>query len=362
MADKIPVLITGVGGGGHGHELVKALRLAGGYHLIGVDMSPTSFGLLDVDEAFLVPPANDPRFIETLLSLCKQFGVQVLVTGSEPELRVISTQSEYFIEEGVFPLINTPEVIDIGMDKQKTMSFLEAHSFAHPVFLAVANESDIPLDFPLPAVVKPAVGSGGSKNIYLVQDQAELRFACFILRKRGQIPLLQEYVGTPDDEYTVGILHSMDGEFVGSIALHRHILSGLSSLTKVPNLTGRKELGEVLAISSGVSQGDFKNYPEVRAACEEIATKLGSKGPINIQCRFVNGTLFPFEINPRFSGTSYQRALAGYNEAHLLIRHQLFGDVFPKPIQFQHGTVVRALEERFMPKDQSFPIYRLPES
>src|SRR5687768_13610784 len=58
--EAISVLVTGVGGGGHGHEVAKALKLADRYRIVGLDMSPTSFGLFDLDAAFVVPPASDP--------------------------------------------------------------------------------------------------------------------------------------------------------------------------------------------------------------------------------------------------------------------------------------------------------------
>jgi len=123
-------------------------------------------------------------------------------------------------------------------------------------------------------------------------------------------------------------------------------MSGLSNRVRIRNRTGRDDLGPVLAISSGVSQGYVKEYREVREACERISSALESTGPLNIQCRFVNGVLYPFEVNPRFSGTTYIRALMGFNEPDILIRHHALGVPVPRPIEYRFGHVVRALEER----------------
>lgn len=348
--ERTTVLVTGVGGGGHGHEIVKALRLAGRYHIIGVDMSDISLGLFDADEAFIVHSSTRPDYLPTLLDICRQKNVKVLFHGSEPELKAFSRNREQIVAAGVLLPINTANIIEMGMDKWQTMTFLSEHGFAMPHTLLVALEEDIPKEFPLPAVIKPAVGGGGSNNTYLVQDLEELQFACRLLVRQGMRALLQEYVGTPADEYTVGVLHTLEGELVGSIALRRYILSGLSNRIKIPNRTGREELSPLLAISSGVSQGEIREFPEVRQACERIATTLGSRGPLNIQCRFVEGTLYPFEINPRFSGTTYIRALMGFNEPDLMIRHHLLGEALPEKIEYRFGRIVRGLVERSVPE------------
>lgn len=347
MSDARPgVLITGVGGGGHGHEIAKALLLADRYRVVGLDMSPTSFGLFDLESAFLIPPSSDPAYIETLVEICREQAIDVLIHGSEPELNAISAHREVFQAEGVLPLINTREVIDLCMDKWATVEALRKADLPVPVSALVEPEDGIPEDFPLPAVIKPSVGGGGSNNTFLAQDRAEFVDACRTIMQQGKAAIVQEYVGTPRDEFTVGVLSTLDGDLVGSFALNREIMSGLSNRVKVANRTRRDDLGPVLAISSGVSQGYVREFPDVREACERIAVALGSKGPLNVQCRFVNGVLYPFEVNPRFSGTTYIRAMMGFNEPDLLIRHHLLGAPMPNPVEYRYGHVVRALVER----------------
>jgi carbamoyl-phosphate synthase large subunit len=346
MTKKIRVLVTGVGGGGHGHEIVKALRLAERYHLIGVDMVVSSFGLFDVDEAYIVPPASDSRYLDILLDICQKRKAKVLIHGSEPELKVISRNRDALLKAGVLPLINSYEVIERCMDKWATIVFLREQGFHFPFSRLAHTEGEIPRDFPLPAVIKPAIGGGGSNNTFVVQDFDELEFACRYLVRQYKVALVQEYVGTAGDEYTVGVLSTFDGELVGSIALRRYLLSGLSNRIQIPNRTDRRDLSSILTISSGISQGTIDEYPEVRRVCERIAEILCSRGPVNIQCRFVDGKLYPFEINPRFSGTTYIRALMGFNEPDMLIRRHLLGEVLPHPVRYRFGMVVRGLEER----------------
>ncbi|MBN1306083.1 MAG: ATP-grasp domain-containing protein [Anaerolineales bacterium] len=346
MSERISVLVTGVGGGGNGHEMVKTLRLADRYKLVGVDMTSNSLGLYDVDESYLVPPATSPEYVDVLLNLCAKKDLKILIPGSEPELNILSKNRDVFLQVGVTLLINTDEVIERGLDKWKTISHLKENGFHVPVTILVHAVEDIPLDFPLPAVVKPAIGGGGSNNTFLVQDRAELNFACSSLVIQGKVVLLQEYIGTPDDEYTVGVLHSMQGDLLGSIAMRRYILSGLSNRIKMRNRTDKMDLSPILAISSGISQGEINDFPDIRSICEAIAATFNSMGPLNIQGRFVNDQWYTFEINPRFSGTSYMRALMGFNEPDMLIRLHILNDSLSLPVKYKFGTVVRGLREQ----------------
>jgi carbamoyl-phosphate synthase large subunit len=326
--------------------MVKTLRLAGRYRIIGVDMVASSFGFSEVDEGYTVPPASDPQYLDVLLDICSARRVKVLIHGSEPELKVLSEHREQVAGAGILLPINSRAVIEMGLDKWATFRALRDHGFRVPETMVVHSPRELRTDFPLPAVVKPAVGGGGSNNTFLVQERDELEFACLYLTRQGKSALLQEYVGAPHDEYTVGVLSTLEGCFVDSIALRRNILTGLSNRLKSANRTRRAELSPVLAISSGVSQGVIADFPEVRRKCEAIARAVNSVGPINIQCRFTQGELYPFEINPRFSGTAYIRALMGFNEPDMLIGHHLLGEQIPTPVPYRFGEVVRGICEQ----------------
>lgn len=347
LSSTINVLVTGVGGGGHGNEVMKALRLADtSYRIISVDMSPTSLGLYQAARSYIVPPAHRSEYIEALLKICSKEQVQVLVTGSEPELKVVSANRQCFADAGVLTLINDSRVIDLCMDKWATICFLAENGFNVPQSVLLESEDDCAKVEQMPVVVKPAVGGGGSNLAFIAQDHEELSFFTRYILKAGGLPMAQEYLGTPEEEYTVGVLTTFDGELVGSLAVHRYILSGLSNRMKVQGRTG-SYVGHTLALSSGISQGVIEDYPEVRAECERLAKAIGSKGPINVQLRSVNGRVYPFEINPRFSGTTAFRALAGYNEPDILIRHHVLGKPIG-PVSYEYGVVVRGLVERFI--------------
>jgi carbamoyl-phosphate synthase large subunit len=342
---RFVVMVTGVGGGGHGEQIVKALRLAPtAYTIVGGDMTPVSTGFARVDHPCILPPARDPQYIDAVLAVCRRRGVRALFHGSEAELKVMSRERDRIEAAGIFLPINPAEVIDTCMDKARTVAFLQAHGFGVPRTVTIRSGADL-ADVPfLPAVLKPSVGGGGSAGVLLAQTREELQaFGGFLLESYPEF-IVQEYVGRPEDEYTVGVLLSMDGELINSIAVRRYILSSLSNRIKVPN-RGDPALGPILAISSGVSQGDVGRFPEVTRQCEEMALALGCRGAVNIQCRFVDGRVVVFEINPRFSGTTSLRAMVDYNEPDVLIRRHCLGERIEAGFPYREGVILRGLEE-----------------
>ena len=351
MTFPITVMVTGVGGGGHGEQIVKALRLGKvDYRIVGTDMSPFSKGLYEIDSPEIVPPASDPDYIGSLLRICERHGVAAVFHGSEPELNVLSRHRCEFANRGIFLPLNPQHVIDICMDKFKTCDFLKNAGFQTAAFRKVTSLKDLEDFDVLPAVLKPSVGGGGSANVFLAQTRQELQSFGGYLHAIYPEFMVQEYVGTPETEFTVGVLMSMDGELLNSIAVKRIIMTALSSRLKAPNRTARKELGTMLAISNGISQGAIDRFPDVTGPCERIATALGCRGAVNIQCRVMNGAVYPFEINPRFSGTTSLRAMVGYNEPDVLIRkHVLKQEIQPR-FPYASGTILRGLSEVFIDK------------
>jgi carbamoyl-phosphate synthase large subunit len=341
-------MVTGVGGGGHGEQILKALKMAQyPYVIVGGDMNPCSMGLAEVDHPYILPPASSPSYIDKVLRVCRKHNVKALFHGSEPELEVFSKHRERIEEKGILLPINSAGTIELCMDKFKTSKKLQELGFTVPKTCIVERENDLKsIDF-FPAVLKPSVGGGGSNNIFLAQTADELHFFGVSLLNNIGTFVAQEYVGTPDSEYTVGVLCDMEGNFINSIAVKRMILSGLSNRIKLRNITGNTAFGPTLAISSGISQGEIGCFPEISSICERIALAVGCRGAINIQCRYAQGKVFVFEINPRFSGTTSLRAMVGYNEPDILIRKHVLGETITPRFPYREGTIMRGIKEVF---------------
>ncbi|OGD56672.1 hypothetical protein A2V71_03615 [Candidatus Berkelbacteria bacterium RBG_13_40_8] len=340
----IRVLITGAGGGSVGSQILDALKMAKTpYYIVSTNTNPNKTGLYSVDKGYLLPKAEDPQYIFELLKICKYEKIQVIIPGSEQELGVIGLNVAKFKENKILPLINTPEVIEICQNKLKTMEALKANGLLYPKY-AILGKKTLPKGFSFPVVIKPSKGGGGSRNVFIIQDQNDLEFYGTYYKKKGLIPLIQEYIGTPNHEYTVGVLSDLEGKILGSIALRREISGNLSTLLQIEN---KKDKNNPLTLSTGVSQGFVDDYNDVRKYCEKIAFVLGSRGPLNIQCRKTPKGIYTMEINPRFSGTSSIRALLGFNEPDTLIRKHLLGEKVSE-MRYKKGLVLREFRMEYI--------------
>lgn len=350
---KVNVMVTGVGGGGNGEQILKCLEMSSlDLKLYGCDMDKKSKGLAKVSKGFVVPPASDPNYLACIMKICKENNITALFYGSEPELKVFSNNRKIFEDEGIYIPLNSQEVIEICMDKTKTMEFLSKEGFDIEKYWEIDNADKLSHVNLFPVVLKPSVGGGGSVNTFIAQDREELFFFGTYLLKLYKTFLVQEYVGDPFHEYTVGVMSSDSGECLNSIAVKKNILSGLSNKMKIPNRTGRTDLGDILVISSGISQGEIGRFIEVTEPCQRIACRLHATAPINIQCRLYQGKIYVFEINPRISGTASLRAMVGYNEPEMLIREHILGETIEKNFRYREGIIVRGLDETFLDEER----------
>jgi carbamoyl-phosphate synthase large subunit len=334
------VLIAGVGGASLGTELAKCLRYAGGYEIVGCDISPYAFGHYDsnFDRTFLV---DRGRYIDDLVSLCRCERIDCIVPGGdEPAVRV-SRAEDLFVKIGVRICHNNAALVDRLSHKGRCFEVLSAIGIATPVTVTVASSEDLRL-VPLPCIVKPATGSGGSSFVFFARTSAEAELYCTYLHYNNRIPVAQEYIPHTGGEFTVGVISRTDGSCAGAIAMRRSFNSKLSVAMQ----------GEDFVISSGYSQGQIEEFPEIRAVASEIAQRLGSTGPLNVQGRMTaEGTFVPFEINARFSASTFLRTLAGFNEVDFYTRLAL-GLPPRSELGIKPGWYLRTLSEVAVPSEE----------
>jgi carbamoyl-phosphate synthase large subunit len=319
---KVNVLVTGAGGGGIGEQVIKALRIGrNDYFIVATDIRKDSVAICLGDVFCILPPSGSSEYISELIKYCEEYNCQVAIPGSEPELIKIASNIDLFQRAGIFVPINTIDLIRLCSDKMVFNDFLRKNNFAFcDTIRIVSNLIPSNLDN-FPYVLKPASGSG-SKDVFIVQSYAEIKSILDYLGSENNF-LLQEYVGTATEEYTVGILCTPGRGYIKHIILKRDLSLGLSIKQSVLNKSGKSIFGDKLVISTGISQGEFVTNSLIDEAVMKIVKLLSPISTVNLQCRIHENKVYIFEINPRFSGTTNLRAIVGFNEPEYIINERL---------------------------------------
>ncbi len=332
---KTKVMIAGIGGASLGTEIHKSLMLAGRYEIYGCDISSTAYGLYDPGFAGTFHIGRD-NYADEVLDACRKSGAELLIAGGEGPMLLLNESSARFREAGIRIVSNSPDVVTICSNKETTFEYLAENHVAVPRTRAISGRSDLD-SVGLPCIVKPAINSGGSASVFFAVNEDDAIVYAEYIHRSGSYPIAQEYVDIQEGEFTIGVLSLPDKSIAGSIALRRSLDAKLSVAYR-----GRGGI-----ISSGYSQGYIGEYPDLCRQAELIALAVGSRGPLNIQGRVRQGMLLPFEINPRFSASTYLRALAGFNEIDIFIRCLQTGSR-PEPVAIRPGWYLRSLAEQYV--------------
>jgi carbamoyl-phosphate synthase large subunit len=328
------VLVAGIAGASLGTEIAKALgRAAIRYRILGCDISPLAFGHYSdyFEKTFLVEPDD---YVANLLALCTRERVDAVVPGGDRPMALIAAAKALFAETGVAVAMNSAQIVARCSDKFACSEALASLGFTVPRGTLVADDAAAARQ-PVPCVVKPNAQGGGSAYVFYAHTRTEVELYARYIRDNGREAVAQEYVPLDGGEFTVGVLSLPNGSVAGAIALKRAFPAKLSIAASGPHFL----------ISSGVTQGHIGSYPAVTQAAIEMAKALGSVGPLNVQGRLDSkGRFVPFEINPRFSASTYLRALAGFNEIDVFLQELLAleGD---RTLTVRPGWYLRSLTE-----------------
>lgn len=338
MSRKLTVLIAGIGGASLGTEILKCLLLAGRYEVYGCDISPLAFGHYQHGfRGTLLVDRDD--YVGSVLRVCAETGAQYVIPGGEEPMVLLAREGERLAAAGVGFAGNDPAVVTRFSDKRLTFETLAQMGIQTPITLTVKEPRDLdPMRYP--CVVKPATGSGGSTFVFLAGDREEALLYVSYLTRNGSTAIVQEYLPEDEGEFTIGVLSLPDRRVAGSVAMRRLFNSKLSVLHR----------GRLGLISTGYSQGYIDEYKTWRETAERIAVAIGSAGPINLQGRVRRGAFVPFEINPRFSASTYLRAMAGFNEVDVFLQFLATGHV-NQASPLRPGYYLRSLTETYVPPE-----------
>lgn len=319
------VLVTSAGSV-LGQAIIKSLKIIKRFDLEihTADPNPNAAGFYMGTFKYFIEYANSNEYIPNLKKLLKMIQPEVVFVGTDVELLLISkAKNELESTYNTKIIVSDPSVIEMADDKYKTYQYLTKIGFGAPKTLLLEdfNSADSQ-NFPL--ILKPRIGAR-SIGVYLIQNQSELKERCKLVNQ----PIVQEYLSMVK-EYTAGVLYFDDNNYT-SIVMERTLKDG-NTFTAIP-----------------------LPYCWINESLEKLTKIIKPFGPINYQFKIEGTQIKIFEINARYSGTTFFRCLANVNEVEMTLLY-LSGKVPIKQPKITFDIkILRYYEEIVIPIENDHP-------
>lgn len=297
---------------GRRNYLVKYFQeaLAGRGQVFAADASADAPALQQADKSFILPALSDPAYIDTLLTLCQQHRVLLLISLNDLELPLLARHRARFRELGTIPVISAPQVVDMCFDKWRAFKFLKASDIDTPdtyLSLADAHEALARGEITFPLAVKPRWGAA-SVGIQYSDDDEELQLDYRLAKKRLPRTFLREInASDPErcvliqkrlcgEEYGLDIVNDLEGRYVCTFAKKKLAMrAGETDRALTVKSTRLETIGGVLG------------------------RKLGHIGVLDCDVIVAENHCYVLDMNPRFGGGYPFSQLAGANLPAVLI-------------------------------------------
>lgn len=315
----ITVLMTGAGAP-EAPGIISCYRNNGERNIkvIGVDMKPRVPSIVLLDDFYVVPGADNYKFIDAVLSIAVNNNVDIIQPLVTKELEVFATNEKIFSEAGIKVCISKIENLKIANDKGLLLNKLKKAGLAVPEFYVVKKSDEFykaceKMGYPGRTICFKPTKSNGSRGFRIIDPGIDKGWLLFkekpnstyikfdeaqeILSSMNEIPelLVMEYL--PGKEYSVDML--VDN---GNVKYC------------IPRL--RTEMNGGISTKCVIEE----NY-EVIDYCCEVAKELMLNGNVGIQVRYsLEDEVKILEINPRLQGSIVACAAAGVNLPYLGIK------------------------------------------
>jgi len=294
--DRLSIAVTGVGAI-IGQGIVRSLRASNRpFRVVGVDRNSKTPGthLCDCFEAKTSLNESEPGYLEFWCDLVRRHQVKLVLPGLDVDVEFLDAHRDTFKALGCELALNTRDLISQTRDKWEFGLLLEragmpsipsARPKSWPEALAALG--------PAPLLLKPLRGNG-SRGIVKLHDLIDFEY----WSQRSADPwMLQQIVGSDDQEYTVGVFGLGGGRFLGPLIMRRRL-----------STTGNTLEAEVVL-----------HHTTLERSIATICQRFEPLGPTNLQFRVEGDTAYLLEINPRFSSSNSLRTAFGFNEASMAI-------------------------------------------
>lgn len=263
--------------------------------VFATDNSELAPALYEADEYFIVPKIDDPNYLDHILKICREYNVSGVISLIDPELSILASNKEKFIEIGTIPIVSDIDVINASFNKFSFNELLKKNGFNHmKCYIELANFyedlNDNVIDFPV--FVKPVDGSA-SININKIDSKEELE----LLFTKYDNLMIQEY---------------MDGfEFGVDVYIDLISKQPVSIFIKEKLKMRAGETDKSISVIDAKLEELVKNFVKI----------VEYNGVIDIDIFKVDDEYYISEVNPRFGGGYPHGFEAGVNIPRQIIKN-----------------------------------------
>ena len=296
-----------------GYGILRSLRELN-CTLIGTTIYDESPANCFADIVLKAPMTSESNYLLWLKDTIRKYKIDMIIPAIEADMTLWNRHRTELENEGTIVLLNNSSLIELCLDKWQFYKKLELSGLP-----CCIKSSIIPnfSTFPIPFILKPRCGYG-SRGIVKVHNYNE--FEKYI-DEIGKSLMMQEYVGTDDEEYTISAFFDNESILKAYIPLKRKL-----------STQGYTEKAEVIILE------------DIREILVQLAEIFKPIGPTNFQFRKSANNWKLLEINPRISSSTSIRKLFGYNESKMCIDYFL-NDIEVLQPEIKRGKVIRYIED-----------------
>lgn len=280
--------------------------------IIATNNDTNTTGMQAADKHFVVPQINDPKYIDSLLSICQSEDIKLVMSLFDIDLPYLAKARDRFLTIGVEVVVSDPWVVDMANDKWETFIFLTKNSIATPNTFLDLEKVKIALftgELEFPLIIKPRWGTG-SMSIFKAENIEELDFfykfskneitkSYLDILNEGNLDesvVIQEFVS--GQEYGLDIFNDLVGNFCCTFVKK-----------KLDMRSGETDSAEVV------------ENERLKALGQKLSKLLKHRGNLDVDIlQGADGKFNVLEFNTRFGGGYPFSHLAGANFPKALVQ------------------------------------------
>lgn len=270
-------------------------ELNGNGNIIAADCSHLAPALYVADKHYIVPKIDHPDYIDVMKEICKNEEIDAIISLIDLELTRLSIYANEFEEMGVMLIVSPFGACELCLDKHKAAEFYHKNGFKFAKTYNSFSKFQHALqkeEISFPVFIKPQKGYS-SLNINVARNIDEAK----IIFQASNEMIVQEYLD--GQELGVDVYVDMISKKAVSIFIKEKLEMRAGETDKARSIKS-------LALFDVI---------------EELVTKAGLVGPIDVDVFLINGEYYISEINPRFGGGYLLAYECGANFPMLIINN-----------------------------------------